>query len=461
VNKILAVASREFIATVGTRGFIIGWLLTPVLMTLMIFAIPRLYSQRTFRAQGEIAVLDHTDSVTASLREVVDPGQVARRRAIAARRALENAARVTGSMGTPAGGAQAIDAAANMIGQPPDLHITELPRDTDATREKMWLLSPEDGRPHLAVAVIEPRAVTMSDPASAASAYELYVPANLDARTEGVVRQMLNDAIVAVRIKRYGLDLPRLDELTHVDGGRSVTVTRSGAEQASAGVFNRFLPFAFIVFMLIGVLGGGQFLLTTMVEEKSSRIIEVLLSAVSPVELLAGKIVGQLAASMVGMGLYVLVAVLALLAFALFGLIDPVLLLFLLLFFLFSFLIVGSVMVAVGAAVNEMRDAQSLLMPFMLLLAVVWVVAMPISMNPNSPLATTLSFTPVLSPFAMMIRLASATPPPHWQLLLSLLVDVVSAIAAVWFAAKVFRIALLLHGRPPNLATLLRWALSP
>jgi ABC-type Na+ efflux pump permease subunit len=214
-------------------------------------------------------------------------------------------------------------------------------------------------------------------------------------------------------------------------------------------------------FMLVAVLSGGQFLLTTMVEEKSSRIIEVLLSAVSPLELLAGKILGQLGASMLAMALYIVLATAALLGFALFGLIDPSLLLYLFLFFVISFLVIGSVMVAVGAAVNEMRDAQSLLMPFMLLLAGVWIVAMPVSMNPNSRLAVTLSFTPVVNTFAMMLRLSSIAPPPLWQVWLSVAVGLATVVGAIWFAAKVFKIALLMHGRPPNLGTLLRWAMSP
>jgi ABC-2 type transport system permease protein len=225
-------------------------------------------------------------------------------------------------------------------------------------------------------------------------------------------------------------------------------------------VVSRLVPFGLLLFMLMGVLGGGQFLLTTMVEEKSSRIIEVLLSAVSPLQLLGGKILGQVAASLVGIGLYLLVAVIALLAFALFGLVDPWLLLYTAVFFVLSFLVVGSLMVAVGAAVEQMRDAQSLLTPFMLALGSIGIFAGPIALNPSSTLSTALSFAPLINGFAMIIRMTSSAPPPSWQVLLSIALGLVYAAATIWFAAKVFRIALLLHGRPPNLATLLRWTLA-
>jgi ABC-2 type transport system permease protein len=129
-------------------------------------------------------------------------------------------------------------------------------------------------------------------------------------------------------------------------------------------------------------------------------------------------------------------------------------------FFVLSFLVVGSLMVAVGAAVEQMRDAQSLLTPFMLALGSIGIFAGPIALNPNSTLSTALSFAPLINGFAMIIRMTSSAPPPWWQVLLSIALGLLYAAATIWFAAKVFRIALLLHGRPPNLATLLRWTLA-
>jgi ABC-2 type transport system permease protein len=308
--------------------------------------------------------------------------------------------------------------------------------------------------------VVDRQALAHQSAARAGSAYDLYVPVNLDGRIENVVRQVVRNAIVAARARAAGIDSADIDRIVAVEEGRPITVARDGSERPSTGIINRLLPFGFLFFMLIGVLGGGQFLLTTMVEEKSSRVIEVLLSAVSPLQLLAGKILGQLGASMVGMSLYVLVAVIALLAFALFGLVDPWLLLYALVFFMLSFLVVGSIMVAIGASVDQMRDAQSMLTPVVLALSSLGIFAAPIMLNPNSRLSTTLSFTPMLNGFAMIIRMASSSPPPLWQVWLSIAVSLASVAATIWFASKVFRVALLLHGRPPNLATLLRWALS-
>jgi ABC-2 type transport system permease protein len=94
----------------------------------------------------------------------------------------------------------------------------------------------------------------------------------------------------------------------------------------------------------------------------------------------------------------------------------------------------------------------------MLILMGPWIMAFPIVRNPDSAAAVALSFVPPVNAFVMMMRLASSTPPPTWQVLLSLAIGVAAAWGAIWFAAKVFRIGLLMHGKPPDLRTLLRWA---
>jgi ABC-2 type transport system permease protein len=121
-------------------------------------------------------------------------------------------------------------------------------------------------------------------------------------------------------------------------------------------------------------------------------------------------------------------------------------------------LTIGSVMVAVGAAASEMRDAQSLMMPVIAVMMVPWVLAAPIARNPNSLFSTAMSFIPPVNTFAMLLRLTSSAPPPVWQVWLTIVIGIASVCAAVWFAAKVFKIGLLMHGKPPDFGTLLRWA---
>jgi ABC-2 type transport system permease protein len=156
-------------------------------------------------------------------------------------------------------------------------------------------------------------------------------------------------------------------------------------------------------------------------------------------------------------GLYAGMGISALVRFAMLGLLDPMLLVYLILFYLIAYFVVGSFMAAIGAAVNEPREAQSFMMPIMLVMMVPWILWLPISRDPNTLFATLTSFLPPINTFVMLLRMTSTTPPPMWQVWLSILIGIGSVYAALWFAAKVFRVGLLLHGKPPSFATLIRW----
>ena len=454
MKKIGHIAAREFLTTVMTRGFLIGLLLMPALITLMVILGPRLFSQRNFRAQGQIAIVDATGVVAVELRAAVDPKAIAARREADAGRALAQAPEGVRELGGAAGG-RAMEAT---LGQIPDLHVVERPTGADLQQEKAWLTQEGQGADrHLALAFIHPDAAVQRQGSPAYGTYDLYVAANLDDRAENAIQQSLREAIVASRARAQKLDRDALNTMTRVDRVQAVVVTKS-TEQRAFGPLNRVLPVAFTMLLFIGVMMGGQTLMTTTIEEKSSRVIEVLLSAVSPLELMAGKILGQMAVSFVALGLYVGMGIALLLSFALFGLVDLSLLFYLGVFFVITYLVNGSLMVAIGAAVNELKEAQSLMMPVMLALMAPLMLAGPISLDPNSTFSMAISFVPPVNTFAMLLRMTSTAPPPTWQVWLTIAIGIASVFAAIWFAARVFRIGLLMYGKPPDLATLIRWA---
>ena len=173
---------------------------------------------------------------------------------------------------------------------------------------------------------------------------------------------------------------------------------------------------------------------------------------------MAGKLLGQMAVSLIVLALYIVMGLAMLTSLSLLGLFNPWLIFYLIIFFVIMYLVFGSLMMAVGAAVNEMREAQSLMMPIMMILVLPWVLQVPISRDPNSTFSTAISFLPPVNTFAMLLRMSSSAPPPLWQVWLSIAIGVASVFAALWFTAKVFRIGLLMYGKPPNFATLIRWA---
>jgi ABC-2 type transport system permease protein len=309
---------------------------------------------------------------------------------------------------------------------------------------------------HLAVVVVPSSALTRLDAGRGYGGYRIYLPVNSDPRVENTIHDAVRAALISVRTRERGVDAADVEAMLRVDRPQSLTVSAEG-ERASDVGFARSLPFIFTMLMFMGVMVAGQGLLTTTIEEKSSRVVEVMLSAVSPLELMTGKLLGQLAVGLLSIGVYIGLGLMALASVAMLGLLDMSLLVYLVVYFVVTYLLLGSIMMAIGAAVNEMREAQSLMMPITLMLVLPWVVAAPILQNPSSTFATALSFIPPVNTFAMLLRLTSTAPPPAWQASLTAAIGLVAAAGVVWCAAKVYRIGLLMYGKPPDFATLVRW----
>lgn len=455
MRNIYLIAKREFIATVATRAFIIGLFILPAMIALFAIIGPHIFNFEDFQLKGEIVVIDPTGRVLPELRNTYDPERIVARRKEETRKALERMPLKIKELTDTAEVAGVEDSLLPI----PELHILTRPPDTDIEKEKAWLNTQSKEMPRLALIVIHPDAVEPANDYMQYGTYDFYVPPHLSDQARGEIQHGLHDAIVSARLSASTFDETAIHAIFNLPSVRSVTVTPTDQQETVRG-FNTFLPAVFGFLLIMGVMGGGGQLLTTMVEEKSSRVVEVLLSAVSPIELMAGKLLGQMAVSLIGLGLYIVMGIVMLTSFALFGLFDISLIFYLLIFFVITYLVMGSVMMAVGAAVNEMKEAQGLMMPLSIVFMIPWILWFPISRNPDSILSVVMSFIPPMNTFAILLRMASNSPPPFWQVWLSILIGIGSVLGAIWFTAKVFRIGLLMYGKPPNFATLLRWVRS-
>jgi ABC-2 type transport system permease protein len=462
MRKILHVAQREFLATAGTKAFIFGILVTPLVIGVLILLVPWMTRENPPAIAGSVAVIDPTGQVAAGLAAYLEPARIERRRQQAYQRIQEAMPSALRSAGGVDRTAERVgrDAMGSMLGSVPQLQIVSLgPGDgVDAAKDALMADATAEGSgARLAVVVVHADAIRKQAGADRFGTYDLFVRAKLDDRVIEEIDDGVRDAIVGARVSQAGLDRARIEDLTTVGRVSPKTVTAEG-EGRTNELLNRIIPMVLMGLLLMSVLMSGQYLLTTTIEEKSNRVVEVLLSAVSPMELMVGKILGQCAVGLLVLALYMGLGLIALLSFASLGLIDPVLIVFLLVCYLLAYLSVGAFMAAIGSAVNELREAQGLMTPVMLIIMIPWFLWMPISREPDSTLAVVLSFVPPLSNFVIMLRLASSTPPPAWQTALSLLAGGAGVFASLWFAARVFRIGLLMYGKPPNLATLIRWA---
>jgi ABC-2 type transport system permease protein len=464
MKKTLLVAAREFMATVTTKGFVLGILATPAMIALVIFLVPRYLTRAPPRVEGRVAIIDRTGQAAAAAAAYLTPEAFAERRD-KSRRGLEDAApaAVRRQVAASPGGEAALDRSVELaLGSVPKIQVATLPPGSaiDAAKAPLGARLP-DGGPGpdtlLALMVIDPDAVRPAGAGQALGAYQLYVREKLDDRLVEDLHAAARKAIAAARIREAGLDPARIEALGTVPRQDSRTVTAEG-ESTTNRELNQILPGAFMALLLISVMTSGQYLLTTTVEEKSSRVVEVLLSAVSPMELMTGKIIGQMGVGLLVLALYAGLGLVALLSFATLGLLDPILLVFLLVFFVLSYFTFASLMAAIGAAVNEMREAQSLMTPVMMTLMVPLMLWLPLSREPNSMLAVVLSFVPPFGSFVMLLRMTSAAPPPLWQPLATVALGAAGVALSLWFAAKVFKVGLLMFGKPPTFATLIKWA---
>lgn len=461
MSKILQIAWREFVSTAGTKAFVVGVLIFPAMIAIFASFVPSLLNRKPPPVAGQVAVLDESAVVFDDVAAALAPAGFLERREESRKRIDEAIEQATPEalqriQADERGKAQAQQMVETMLGDVPQLEVVRIDESVDLEKEKE-LVKARSGSDRIALIRVHRNAVEPDPSTDEYGAYDLYLRDGLDEFLVRDVKRSVRNVIVDARIEsRLGEDPDVVRRLT--DLGRVVTmeVTDEGVQETHE-LFNEFLPMAFMFLIFLGVMTGGQYLMTTTIEEKSSRVVEVILSAVSPMQLMSGKILGQLLVGFVLLIVYAGMGLSLLVFFSLFGLLKLHLIAYLIVFYLISYFVIASLMAAVGSAVNELREAQALMTPIMLVVMLPWILWIFIAKDPNSTFATVTSFLPPINGFVMMLRLSSASPPPHWQAILSIVIGLVAVYAALWFAGKVFRIGLLMHGKPPTFATLLRW----
>ena len=286
----------------------------------------------------------------------------------------------------------------------------------------------------------------------------VFIPNDFANDHTNFITRNAENAVVNARLKRQGHDPTTVRALLKRPNATTMRVQEDGELAKDNEIARAILPIAFIMLLWIAAFTSGNYLLTTTIEEKSNKVIEVLLSAISPMQLLGGKIIGQAGVSAVILGMYGSAAIAGLVTFALMDIVTFSQLGLFLVYFIMGYFMIATMMVAVGSAVSELSDAQSLMGPMMLLFLVPMMLWPVISQHPYGSVAITTSYIPPLIPFVMIIRMASATEPiMMWEILLSIGVGYIAVLCMVWMCARIFRIGILMQGKPPNILQLAKW----
>jgi ABC-2 type transport system permease protein len=281
----------------------------------------------------------------------------------------------------------------------------------------------------------------------------------IDLRT---MQDAVSDTLVGLRLEGAGLDPAKVRGLTKRLDLKKVRLT-AGGEREDSGAS---AIFSIILMMMLytTVLMWGQAVLTGVIEEKSNRVVEVIVSSIPSVKLLTGKLLGVGAAGLTQFLVWAFSLAMISAAGAAFAAasgtrlpeVTPLLLVSFVLFFLLGFLLYSSLFAAVGASVNTTQEAQSLAFPIFMPL-VLGVMFFPMVLqSPDSTMSTVLSLIPFLTPLLMFLRITVLTP-PIWQIALSIVLTGATIAGVLWVAARIYRVGILMYGKRPTFPEILKW----
>jgi ABC-2 type transport system permease protein len=267
--------------------------------------------------------------------------------------------------------------------------------------------------------------------------------------------RVITEVITEKKLREQGFD-PQLVRRLTVPIELKTTRLKEGGETEEADFGKVFFgAFIFMMMMFFLVATSGQLLVRSLLEEKSNRVAEVLMSSCSANELMVGKILGLSGVGFTQIAFWGVIGLAISLQFAI-NLISLSNALLLLVYFVFGYLLYAAIFVGAGAPLTTEQEAQQITNYLVLILVMPIALAFPVIQNPDSALAKVLTFIPIITPTMMALRIPIQTP-SVLEIILSLALLAGSAAAAMWVAGKIFRIGMLTYGKRPSLTELVRW----
>lgn len=217
------------------------------------------------------------------------------------------------------------------------------------------------------------------------------------------------------------------------------------------------IPFGLVMLIFFSIQMTTPTLLNSVIEEKMQRIAEVLLSSLTPFKLLMGKLLAGVSVGMTFSAVYMFSLFLTLRYFEKMQWVQDGTFFWFFLFTLVGMLAYGALFAGISAACQDLKDTQNFMAPIIILLIIPMILSVVTIESPDGPLATTVSMIPPLSVMAMMMRVAIPPGPPDWQVVLSLVLNLVFTGLVLWASSRIFRIGILSQGKTPSWKELIRW----
>jgi ABC-type Na+ efflux pump permease subunit len=430
LSKISIVAISEFLTLVRTKAFLIGVFLMPVFMGSAI-VLQRMTMDRVDTAERSFAVLDHAGGMYEPLARAAE--------------AWNRAAAPGGRPRAP-------------TFRPARVDVSRRPLD-----EVRLELSERIRREELFAFVEIPAKIL-----DAGSGDEIKYYSNHPAHTTlpqwletTIGREVLNRRFEAASVDRALID--RLTRAPDLESLGLLERDQAGGIKAAAGVdrMRTFaIPAAFMFIMFLVVMTSSPQLLNSVIEEKMSRISEVLVASVTPFQLMMGKLTGSVGVSLLLAVIYLTGGYALAYRWDYADVLTPDLIAWFFLYLVIAVFLFGSLFIAIGAACTDLKDAQTMMTPAMLLVMIPALTWSVVIRAPESAFSVGVSLFPPSTPFIMLLRIALRPAPPLWQVVLSLLLVAATVVAAVWAAGRIFRAGLLMHGKAATPREMLRWIVA-
>jgi ABC-2 type transport system permease protein len=429
MNKMLIVLKHEFRQKIRSKAFIILTFIAPLIMAGMI-AVPILITTINEGNEKQLVIIDETGKLGKYF--TADTGK---------RPVLQNP-----------GGAKSKNPSFG-----PTLHINVIGASSAGTGDSLK-----------ALLLAKKIAGYLQIPANAITDTSLTATLRVTNANDFTVEEYLSshykNGLFAERLKTSGID-PEL--VQHARQGSEISTLKVTEEKETSDNGVGFIGgYITGMFLYISMLLYGSLIMQSVIEEKNSRVIELLSSSVKPMDILVGKVLGVGLAGLVQVSvwavmfacvsLFALPALLVTLGTSAGSIISPSAFIYFVLYFMFGYLMYATLYAGAGATVEQASDAQQVSLPITLLIILPILMMTSVIQSPSTTSSVILSLIPFFSPILMMGRIFSETP-PFWQIALSFVLMGATFFGVLWVAGKIYRTGILMYGKKYSLREIFKW----
>lgn len=422
LRRILLIAKRDYVASVFRKAFLIGLVVAPLMMGGTFFGIALMRATQAGTVQ-HIALVDHTGGAAKDI--------------IAA---VERDEDLTGKAAQSLGGVKYV-------------LVSVAPDEKDVRGQRVALSDRvRRGELFMFADIGVDNKVTIF--ASGAGVDD----------TRVWLTGALNTGMRTSRLRQAGMEAGAAERvLAPVQVERVGLVTRDGAgaiqDAKPRNEAEGFaVPLVMMILMFMIVMGSAAPMLGAIAEDKMQRVFEMLLATTTPFELMMGKVLAAVGRSLTSSVFYVIGALLGLSGSALIGLVPFYMLPWFFVYVIAEVTMLSALGAGLGAATSAPRDAQSFAILLTLPVMVPLFLILPLAQSPNGTLSTVLSLVPIFTPMVMLLRQSMPGGVPVWQPWVGLVGVILCTWFVTWVAGRIFRVTILMQGKPPRLGDLVRWA---